>query len=129
MHWGVLSLWKNLKKLSSKRNYIAYISICHYQWFWGRTCWEQSHRERKTSSTTCWSWVTNSDALPTPCETQMWVPKRKQRKSKKSGARSLAHNTLRGKGVCSSSGMGLGRVGKLHLLTWACTTQHNVVSA
>jgi hypothetical protein len=29
-------------------------------------------------------------------------------------ARSLAHNTLRGKGACWSSGMGLGRVDKLH---------------
>jgi len=37
------------------------------------------------------------------------------------GARSLVHNTLRGKGVCWSSGMGLGRVDKLHSLTRACT--------
>jgi hypothetical protein len=37
------------------------------------------------------------------------------------GARSLAHNTLRGRGACWSSKMGLGRVDKLHSLTWACT--------
>jgi hypothetical protein len=37
------------------------------------------------------------------------------------GAHSLAHNTLRGRGACWSSGMGLGRVDKLHSLTWACT--------
>ncbi len=37
------------------------------------------------------------------------------------GARSLAHNTLRGRGACWSSGMGLGRVDKLHSLTRACT--------
>jgi hypothetical protein len=37
------------------------------------------------------------------------------------GARSLAHNTWRGKGVCWSSKMGLGRVDKLHSLTRACT--------
>jgi hypothetical protein len=37
------------------------------------------------------------------------------------GARSLAHNTLRGRGACWSFGMGLGRVDKLHLLTRACT--------
>jgi hypothetical protein len=37
------------------------------------------------------------------------------------GARFLAHNTLRGKGACWSSGMGLGRVDKLHSLTRACT--------
>jgi hypothetical protein len=37
------------------------------------------------------------------------------------GARSLAHNTLRGKRACWSSGMGLGRVGKLHSLTRAYT--------
>jgi hypothetical protein len=37
------------------------------------------------------------------------------------GARSLAHNTLKGRGACWSSGMGLGRVDKLHSLTWACT--------
>ncbi len=35
--------------------------------------------------------------------------------------RSLTHNTLRGRGVCWSSGMGLGRVEKLHSLTWAYT--------
>ncbi len=37
------------------------------------------------------------------------------------GARSLAHNILRGRGACWSSGMGLGGVDKLHSLTWACT--------
>jgi len=36
-------------------------------------------------------------------------------------AHSLAHNTLRGRGACWSSGMGLGRVNKLHSLTQACT--------
>ncbi len=37
------------------------------------------------------------------------------------GARSLVHNTLRGRGVCWSFGMGLGRVDKLHSFTRACT--------
>ncbi len=37
------------------------------------------------------------------------------------GARSLVHNTLRGIGAGWSSEMGLGRVDKLHSLTWACT--------
>jgi len=37
------------------------------------------------------------------------------------GARSLAHNTLKGRRPCWSSRMGLGRVDKLHSLTWACT--------
>jgi len=37
------------------------------------------------------------------------------------GARSLAHNTFRGRGACWSFGMGLGRVDKLHSLTQACT--------
>jgi hypothetical protein len=37
------------------------------------------------------------------------------------GARSLAHNTLRGRGACWSSGMGLGKVDKLHSLTQAYT--------
>ncbi len=37
------------------------------------------------------------------------------------GARSLAHNTLRGRRACWSSGMGLGRVDKLYSLTRACT--------
>ncbi len=36
-------------------------------------------------------------------------------------ARSLAHNTLRGRGACWSSGMRLGRVDKLHSFTRACT--------
>ncbi len=37
------------------------------------------------------------------------------------GARSLAHNTLRGKGACWSFGMGLGKVDKLYSLTRVCT--------
>ncbi len=37
------------------------------------------------------------------------------------GARFLAHNTLRGRGVCWSSKMGLRRVDKLHSLTRAYT--------
>ncbi len=37
------------------------------------------------------------------------------------GARSLAHSTLRGRGACQSSRMGLGRVDKLHSFTRACT--------
>jgi len=37
------------------------------------------------------------------------------------GAHSLAHSTLRGRGACRSSEMGLGRVDKLHLHTQACT--------
>ncbi len=37
------------------------------------------------------------------------------------GARSLTHNTQRGRGACWSSGMGLGRVNKLHSLPRACT--------
>jgi len=36
-------------------------------------------------------------------------------------ARSLVHITLRGRGACWSSGIGLGRVDKLHSLTWTCT--------
>ncbi len=36
-------------------------------------------------------------------------------------ARSLAHNILRGRGACWSSGMGLGKVDKFHSLTRACT--------
>jgi hypothetical protein len=37
------------------------------------------------------------------------------------GACSLVHNTLRGRGVCWSFGMGLGRVDKLYSLTRAYT--------
>ncbi len=36
-------------------------------------------------------------------------------------ARSLAHNTFRGTRACWSFEMRLGRVDKLHSLTWACT--------
>ncbi len=47
----------------------------------------------------------------------------KQKITKKGGvgACSLAHNTLRGRGACQSSKMGLGRVDKLHSLTRAYT--------
>ncbi len=48
-------------------------------------------------------------------------PKQKTTEEGGVGARSLAHNTLRGRGACWSSGMGLGRVDKLHSLTPACT--------
>jgi len=37
------------------------------------------------------------------------------------GAHSLVQNTLRGKGACWSSRMGLRRVDKLHSFAWACT--------
>ncbi len=37
------------------------------------------------------------------------------------GVRSLAHNPLKGRGAGWSSGMGLGRIDKLHSLTRACT--------
>jgi hypothetical protein len=59
------------------------------------------------------------DALPTPQRTQMWAQVGTEEEGV--GARSLAHNPLRGKGAGWSSGMGLGRVDKLHSLTWACT--------
>ncbi len=46
------------------------------------------------------------------------------------GARSLAHNPLRGRGAGWSSGMRLGRVDKLHSLTRAYTKPSlEVVSA
>ncbi len=48
-------------------------------------------------------------------------PKQETTEEKEVEARSLAHNTLRGRRACWSSGMGLGRVNKLHSLTWACT--------
>jgi hypothetical protein len=40
---------------------------------------------------------------------------------------SLAHNTLRGRGACWSSGMGLGRVDKVH--SRPTHNPHKVVSA
>jgi len=45
------------------------------------------------------------------------------------GTRSLAHNTLRGRGACWSSGMGLGRVNKLVHLHGPAHNPHKVVSA
>ncbi len=48
-------------------------------------------------------------------------PKQKTTEEGGVGARSLAHNTLKGRGACWSFGMGLGRVDKLHSLTQACT--------
>ncbi len=60
------------------------------------------------------------DALPTPQRAQMWTQVESSGKGGV-GARSLIHNTLRGRGACWSSRMGLGRVGKLHSLTQAYT--------
>ncbi len=48
-------------------------------------------------------------------------PKQKITEEGGIGARFLTHNTLRGRGVCQTSGMRLGRVDKLHSLTRACT--------
>jgi len=53
-----------------------------------------------------------SDALPTPWRTQMWVQMKDIGRGR-IGMRSLAHNILRGRGACWSSGMGLGRIDKL----------------
>jgi hypothetical protein len=53
-----------------------------------------------------------NDALPTPQGTQMWAQIESSGKGGV-GARSLAHNPLRGRGAGWSSGMGLGRVDKL----------------
>ncbi len=50
-----------------------------------------------------------------------YEPKQKIAEEGGVGARSLAHNTLRGRGACWSSGMGLGRINKLHSLTRAYT--------
>jgi len=48
-------------------------------------------------------------------------PKQETTEEGEVGAHSLAHSTLRGRGVCRSSRMGLGRVDKLHSLTRAST--------
>jgi hypothetical protein len=63
--------------------------------------------------------MVSSDALPTPQRTQMWAQVAAEERGV--GAHSLAHNPLRGRRAGWSSGMGLGRVDKLHSLTQACT--------
>jgi hypothetical protein len=45
------------------------------------------------------------------------------------GTRSLAHNTLKGRGACWSSGMGLGRIDKLIHSHGPAHNPHKVVSA
>jgi len=64
---------------------------------------------------------THVDALPTPQRGSNVSPSRKTAEEGGVGAHSLAHNTLKGRRACWSSGMGLGRVDKLHSLTRACT--------
>jgi hypothetical protein len=65
----------------------------------------------------CEDFMTHSQLLEgLKCE-----PKYKTTKEGGVGARSLAHNTLRGRGVCWSFGMGLRRVDKLQSLTRAYT--------
>jgi hypothetical protein len=64
----------------------------------------------------------NFDALPTLWRTQMGIPNRRQRKSKELGHTPWLATFWRSRrGVCWSSGMGLGRIDKLQLLTWTCT--------
>jgi len=62
-------------------------------------------------------WVMHSQLLEGPKSESKY----KTTKGGGVGARSLAHNTLRGRGVCWSFRMGLGKVDKLHSLTRACT--------
>jgi hypothetical protein len=69
----------------------------------------------------CLSILSPIDMLPTPSRTQMWVPNRKQWKSKESGHVPWFAALWRGRGACWSSRMWLGRIKKLHLLTRACT--------
>jgi len=61
------------------------------------------------------------DALSTPQRGSNVSPSRKTMEEGGVGARSLTHNTLRGRGACWSFGMGLRRVDKLHSFTRACT--------
>jgi hypothetical protein len=48
-------------------------------------------------------------------------PKLKTTEEQGVGARSLARSTMRGRGACWSSGMGLARIDKFYSLTWTCT--------
>jgi hypothetical protein len=61
------------------------------------------------------------DTLSTPKETQMQVPNWKQWKSKESRHVPWLVTLWKGRGVCWNSGMGLGRIDKLQLLTRTCT--------
>jgi hypothetical protein len=47
-------------------------------------------------------------------------PNWKQQKSKESGHAPWLATLWRGRRACWSSGMGLGRINKLQLLTWTC---------
>jgi hypothetical protein len=67
------------------------------------------------------------DALPTPWRTEMWVQVIAEEGGV--GTRSLAHNTLGGRGVCWSFGMGLGRIDKLIHSHGPTHNPHKVVSA
>jgi hypothetical protein len=64
---------------------------------------------------------TESNTPPTPWRIQMWVPNRKQWKGKQSRHAPWFATLWRGRGACWSSGMGLGRIDKLQLLTRTCT--------
>jgi hypothetical protein len=65
--------------------------------------------ETKITKTKSLMWeliVDESDALPTPWGTQMWIPNRKQWKSKESGHAPWLVALWKGRGACGSSGMG-----------------------
>jgi hypothetical protein len=79
----------------------------HDMKMWRNSCWKQQKWRL------IWS-TPNSSKDPNV------GPSRKQRKKNGVEVRSLAHNTLRGRRACWSSGMGLGRVDKFHSLTRAC---------
>ncbi len=68
------------------------------------------------------------DALPSSLWTHLRVQVCGNAKAVGTWGRSLAHNTQKGRGACWSSGMGLGRIDKLHSLTRTLHQPHQVVS-
>ncbi len=66
-------------------------------------------------------WWCIIEALQIFWGTQMWVPNRKQRKSKESRHVPWLAALWRGRGACWSSRIGLKRIDKFQLLTRTCT--------
>jgi hypothetical protein len=130
----------HLRNLGAHHSNYALTTLC---WFLCRSVWVVEACQfflvpSRSSNTPLYpsKVLQAKERAPTPCLTDSQLleglkceSKWKTTKKGGVGARSLAHNTLRGRRACWSSGMGLGRIDKLTHSHGPAHNPHKVVSA
>jgi hypothetical protein len=108
--------WKTIKaQMSEMGSNCSFGHLKHKLW----------SKERSGVKLAVWLSMTHSQLLAgLKCESK-W----KTAEERGVGMRSLAHNTLRGRGACWSSGMGLGRIDKLIHSHGPAHNPHKIVNA